>query len=188
MIKKEVEKEKFNLVTSGGFLLPEVVSNLQKNARRSETEKMLWWTQELIISGYVQYFWRRIFIICSEDIGNANPMAAILAHALYENSKAASKNFKNPVEGVCEAQIVLYLCEHCGKNRAADDSWQYILKLRKKGVRKEIDDYARDEHTISGRKMGRSTNYWYHESSKLVGKVGENPWEDKLKELDGYKE
>jgi replication-associated recombination protein RarA len=59
------------------------VSALQKSVRRGQEELALFWMDEMIDSGYINYFWRRMSVIVVEDIGLANPFAVTVISSLY---------------------------------------------------------------------------------------------------------
>lgn len=184
MVKKEVEEKEFILQTPGGYPLDEVISNLQKCVRRGLQGEAMWWGHELL-PNYVAYLWRRLSVIASEDCAT-NPQPAIVIHCLYENSKLASKDFKGRIEGMHELQAIAFLCQS-PKNRRFDDAVVWMDKVKKAGEKREIDDFALDQHTKRGRQMGRGDDFWYRESSKLDNPVGKNEFEERLKKLDGYK-
>src|SRR5919109_910858 len=73
------------LTTAHGYLLAEVVSALQKCVRRGEEENALYWAAEMDRSGFGNYCWKRLKVICSEDVGPAWPAGPAVINALFES-------------------------------------------------------------------------------------------------------
>ena len=80
--KKTSKDKPFWMITKNGYNLDEVVSALQKSIRRGMEEESLYWANELAVSGYGQYLWRRLGVTVSEDIGLAEPMAPVIISSL----------------------------------------------------------------------------------------------------------
>jgi len=173
--------DEYEMRSKSGIPLDICVSGLQKEIRRSNVKNAVFLVQDLVLAGFIRYAYRRLAIIASEDAG-ANPMATMMVHACYENDRMSTQEFKKGNEGVLITQAVVYLCKS-KKNRLNDDLWQYLLAIRKKGEKPEVKDYFKDELTKIGRQMGRSEDYWYRESSKLVNEEGENPYRAKLQKI-----
>jgi len=166
--KKEIEKvkkkEKFQLITKKGYDFFEVASALQKSIRRGIVEDAGYWSTELYNSGYANYLWKRLQIICCEDIGLAEPSAPEKINALFQIwerlKKAKSGDQILPI-----IQAVIYLCQ-CEKSRMIDWGKCYF-KDKHDFENKEIPDYAIDMHTVKGKKMGRGVKHFFEEGSKL---------------------
>ena len=187
--KKKIEsKGEYEMRTKSGIPLDIAVSGLQKEIRRGNTENAVFLVQDMVLAGFIRYAYRRLMIIAAEDCG-ADPIPTMAVHACYENDRISSQDFKNGKgnEGVLITQAVVSLCKS-KKNRINDDLWCYLLKIRKDGEKPEVKDYFIDEHTAEGREKGRGDDFWYRESSKLENKAGKNPYEEKLKKIDGFEE
>src|SRR6186997_2570086 len=78
-------------ITIGGYNCAEVTSAMQKCIRRGLEPDALFWATELDRSNFGEYVWKRLRIIASEDIGLADPLAAITVRALYDNWKDQRK-------------------------------------------------------------------------------------------------
>lgn len=144
------------------YPLDEVVSALQKCIRRGEEVLAMNFAVEMIEAGYMDYCWRRMIIIASEDIGIADPFAAVLVGQLYENAKIALGNAKKTVlNDQLEplSQAILYMCR-TQKSRCCDDFLGYVTQQRQNGWKPEIPDWAVDMHTERGRKKGRGGMYF----------------------------
>lgn len=157
--------------TQRGYDLREVVSALQKAIRRSAPDDALYWATEMARSGYGAWCWKRLRIICSEDIGPEAPGLAADIRALYDNwvdSVAAKDRDKKAQPG--EDYLFLYhavlaLCA-APKNRVVD--WAIWYHQSDNVMRKEIPDEALDKHTLKGRNLRRGQQHFIDESSRLI--------------------
>ena len=111
---------------------------------------------ELSVSGYGQYLWRRLCVVASEDIGLVEPTIPVIINSLAENCIRCTKNWKSP-ELLPIAHAVLFLCR-CYKNREVDDFLEFVKLKIKNGFHLEIPEWAKDEHTESGRKYIKENN------------------------------
>ncbi len=155
MTKIEPEEEKtekqrgFELRTKSGLPLDAVVSALQKAIRRGIEERALYFMHEMIESGFVKYFWRRITIIAIEDIGLADPQAIVLINALCQSNERVNRKFYQ--DTYCPGMAVLYLCR-APKSREVDYALDYVETKRKTGQLKlEPNSIDLDCHTEAGR-------------------------------------
>lgn len=166
------EKKRFDVVTKGGYPLDEVTSALQKSIRRGLEEDAMFFALEMADGGFGQYLWKRLMIISVEDIGLADPNALSFTLSGWLATKEATKSFTVAPGMKVEflGPVILYLCR-ASKNREGDDFCWYIMERRKRGWRVPVPDYALDEHTERGRKMGRSQAFWFSEASKLSPEV-----------------
>jgi replication-associated recombination protein RarA len=161
--------------TTHGYELDEVVSALQKTIRRGKTEEAMWWAVEMNRSGYGGYCWRRLMVICTEDIGIGDPMAAVQVAALYTMGKelqahagpgTQAEKTSREWDGETLLQAVWVLAKAEKSREVADfDSLIYIRQDR--GERLEIPDYALDGHTDRGRAMRRGEGFFQREGRKV---------------------
>ena len=77
--------------TVDGYNCAEAASAMQKCIRRGLEPDALFWVTELDRSNFGEYVWKRLRIIASEDVGLADPLAAIAVRILYENWKDQRK-------------------------------------------------------------------------------------------------
>jgi replication-associated recombination protein RarA len=175
------KRSEYKVMTKNGYPLDEVVSALQKCVRRGKEELAFFFAIEMIEGGYFDYCWRRLIIIASEDIGIADPFAAVLVGQLYENAKIALGNRKktelnDQVEPL--QQAILYMCR-TQKSRYGDDFMGYVLSRRERGWKPEVPDVAVDMHTERGRKKGRGEIFFCQEGAEVSNEVkieGPNYW------------
>jgi replication-associated recombination protein RarA len=167
-------------VTAHAYRLDEVISSVQKAVRRCDTDAALFWAVELNESGYGAYAWRRLLVIASEDVGLADPMAAVVVSALYANA-VALKKVRPPSDvrwdGLTLLQATAYLAR-ASKNREVPDCYSTIELRLSRGERPEIPDHAIDGHTARGRAQGRAEGFFQAEGRRVENlvEVDGNPW------------
>lgn len=161
-------------LTKDGYDMMEVVSALQKDIRRGNEVEAGFWAFQLAISGYHKYLWRRLSIICVEDVGTASPLTTLIVNScreMYFWTMDNSKRFDrwNQYLGMA----ILTMCR-ANKNREVDTFTWYIQE-EVRGL--EIPDYAFDGHTRKGRVMGRGNRYFYEVSAQVMPETGVNKYE-----------
>ena len=178
---KEPNANYHDAKTTKGYPLDEVVSALQKCIRRGKEELAMFFAIEMVASGYVDYLWRRLTIIASEDIGIADPFCAVLVNALRQNAEVARGSAaKTALNDQLEPlqQAILYMCR-AKKTRYGDDFMCYINRKREQGWKPEIPDEAVDMHTKRGKAKGRGDVFFCQEGAQLSNEIkieGKNYW------------
>lgn len=169
----KVTKGDFKPKTPSGYDLRMVRSALQKSIRYGLEEKAIFWAQEMVLGGYVNYLVKTLAVILSEDIGWASPplYSAVQSNLVF--LKAMLDKKEKFEFGPSVSAAVLMMCR-ARKTRAADNAWQFILEKKKAGFRLPIPDYARDEHNSEGRALGRSWKFWVRIGSVLKNKANES--------------
>jgi replication-associated recombination protein RarA len=155
------------LKTDKGYEFFEVSSAFQKSVRRGDEDVALYFAVELFNSGYDEYLWKRMKIICSEDIGLAEPFMPATIQALYSmyTDQKKKKDTKNQPEKLFLIHAVLLLVR-ANKSRLVD--WALITAFDVNArTRLEIPDFAYDKHNKKGRAMGRGIDHFWKEGSKL---------------------
>ena len=149
--------------TSGGYLVGECASALQKAIRRCEERHALWWATELDLAGYANYVWRRLRLICSEDVGLAEPDLPATIRALYDNWLESTKAKK---EGDARLYLVhaVLLLARARKSRIVDNAANLYYGRQRDPARLEMPDWALDAHTARGRGLGRTERNCYESS------------------------
>jgi len=162
-----MSKEKFELRTSKGYCFFECSSALQKSIRRGNEENAMYFAVELFNSGYGEYIWKRLRIMCSEDIGLAEPNMPANIQALYEMyaAQAKKKDEKHAPERLFLTHAVIMLCR-AKKSRLID--WTLLFFWEKHPNHNiPIPDYAYDKHNAKGRAMGRGIDHFYQDGTVL---------------------
>ena len=152
-------------VTVGGYRLDEAVSSLQKAIRRSNVESALFWCSELDLSNFGAFAWTRLRVICSEDIGPANPTLPAVLDALYESWEALrrSKSRHHP-ERLC-LMHGCYLLAISPKSRVVDSICTVMYSASRPKV--DVEDHALDCHTSRGRSLQRGYRHFLDEAARL---------------------
>jgi len=139
--------------------LDEVISALQKDIRRGNEEQAMFWAMELL-PRFEMYLWRRLLVICNEDIGIANPdILTQLPHlrAQFFEFRELGK------DGTCRlilANAILLMCRS-PKARTADHFQRVVTQAwMSERQTRAIPDYALDKHTRQGKALGRGFDHW----------------------------
>ena len=160
-----------NVKTFNGFQADHVISALQKEIRRGNTENAALLAYEMMITSasLEDYLWHRLKVISVEDIGFGELLAPVLIQSLYEMCSDCDR-------GVGERKLyaihaVRYLCS-CKKDRSTDEMINWINHSSKLGdLLPIIPDYALDMHTAEGQKKGRGRRHFFEEASRTNPEV-----------------
>jgi len=176
-----------NIYTQDGYMLGEVISALQKDIRRGNEEQAMYWAMELL-PRYEMYLWRRLLVICNEDIGIANPDILIqLPHlrAQFFEFRSLGK------DGTCRlilANAILLMCRS-PKARTADHFQRVVTQKfyedQQAHQMRDIPDYAYDKHTRKGKQMGRGGfDFWVDVGCQLENEADvEDPYRERAETL-----
>ena len=159
--------------TFNGFQADHVISALQKEIRRGNTENAALLAYEMMITSPAleDYLWHRLKVISVEDIGFGELLAPVLVQSLFEMCSACGR-------GVGERKLyaihaVRYLCM-CKKDRSSDEMINWINHASKPGNLLPVSpDYALDMHTAEGQKKGRGRRHFFAEASRTHPEVEE---------------
>jgi replication-associated recombination protein RarA len=139
---------------------------MQKCVRRGDEDEALYWATELDRSGYGEYVWRRLRIMCSEDVGVAEPNLPANIRALYDNWSDARKKKDDRQESwrlfLVHAVILL---TRASKSRIVDHA---LLAYYSENDVREIPDVALDKHTLAGKRKRRGWDHFFGDGSLLV--------------------
>ena len=120
----------------------DIISAFIKSMRGSDPDAALYWLARMIDAGEdPKFIARRIFILASEDIGNADPQALLVAEAAFK----ATEVIGYPECRINLAQAVIYMCL-APKSNAAEAGIDAALAEVRNGPRREVPNYLRDRH------------------------------------------
>jgi replication-associated recombination protein RarA len=172
---------KYDLRTAKGHDFFEVSSAFQKSIRRGLEEDAMYWAIELFNSGYVEYCWKRLRIMASEDVGLAQPGIVAEIQALYQHHKlqATKKEDKNQPERLFLTHAVLLL-SRAPKSRLVDHVLIAQWRLHDH-VHLPIPDFALDKHNEAGRRQGRGWKHFFEEGT-LLANLADVPGEAEAKQ------
>lgn len=111
----EVAQKRIALYDKSGEQHYDIISAFIKSIRGSDPNAAVYWLARMIEGGEdVKFIARRLLILASEDIGNANPTALVMANATFE----AVNKIGYPESGLILSQCVIYLASSAKSNSA----------------------------------------------------------------------
>ena len=120
----------------------DVISAFIKSMRGSDPDAVLYWLARMLDAGEdPKFIARRIMICASEDVGNADPQALLIAHAAFR----ATEVIGMPECRINLAQAATYLAL-APKSNAAEAGIDAALEEVRRGPRREVPSYLRDRH------------------------------------------
>ncbi len=120
----------------------DVISAFIKSMRGSDPDAALYWLARMIDAGEdPKFIARRIFILASEDIGNADPQALLVAEAAFR----ATEVIGYPECRINLAQAATYMAL-APKSNAAEAGVDAALREAREGPRREVPSHLRDRH------------------------------------------
>ncbi|MDO5335552.1 MAG: replication-associated recombination protein A [Coriobacteriia bacterium] len=128
----------------------DVISAFIKSMRGSDPDAALYWLARMIDGGEdPKFIARRIMICASEDIGNADPQALLIAEAAFK----AAEVIGYPECGLNLAQAAVYLAL-APKSFASSQGYFTALHEVKHGPKREVPSYLRDRHRPGSQEYG----------------------------------
>ena len=120
----------------------DVISAFIKSMRGSDPDATLYWLARMIDAGEdPKFIARRIMVHASEDVGNADPQALLIAEAAFRSAEVIGY----PECRINLAQAALYVCL-APKSNAAEAGIDAALAEVRSGPRREVPSYLRDRH------------------------------------------
>ncbi|MBC7849510.1 MAG: replication-associated recombination protein A [Chitinophagaceae bacterium] len=111
----KVAQRKIALYDKKGEQHYDIISAFIKSIRGSDPNASVYWLARMIEGGEdIKFIARRLVIVASEDIGNANPTALIMANACFE----AVNKIGNPEARIILSQCTIYLASSPKSNSA----------------------------------------------------------------------
>lgn len=146
----------------------EVISSLQKETRRGNTENAVLLAYEMVTTSaeLEAYLWGRLQVIAVEDIGFGAVQAPVLIETLFQQHKRIERPRHDRYLFAIHA--VRFLCRS-QKERGTDDLLNWLSRtVELEGTLPTIPDYALDMHTRRGQEMGRDYEHFLNHASKVV--------------------
>jgi putative ATPase len=111
----EIAQQRIALYDKKGEQHYDIISAFIKCIRGSDPNAAVYWLARMIAGGEdVKFIARRMLILASEDIGNANPNALLLANACFE----AVNKIGYPESALILSQCAIYLATSAKSNSA----------------------------------------------------------------------
>jgi replication-associated recombination protein RarA len=163
----------------------EVISALQKEIRRGNTENAALLAYEMLVTSpeLEAYLWGRLQVISVEDIGYGNLNAPVLVETLFQMHQRIPRPRGDRYLYAIHAVRVLARSE---KERGSDELLGWLRHVvEQEGRRPDIPDYAIDMHTRRGQEMGRDYEHFLLEASKVQPEMPgrDTTYLDRLKAL-----
>ena len=134
-----------------------LASALQKSIRGSDVDAALYWAARMLVGGEdPRFVLRRLIVVASEDVGNADPQALPLAIA----AKEAYEFLGQPEGEIAIGQLVAYLASAPKSNRS------HVAFKQAKAAAHETGSLAPPPHAMNAptklmKKLGYSDGYVY---------------------------
>ena len=136
----------------------DVASAYQKSMRGSDPDAAIYYLAKMIAGGEdPRFIARRLMVCAAEDVGNADPMAFILA----QNAFRASEILGLPEARIPLAQATIYVAKAPKSNQticAIDEALNDILH---NGKNFEVPKHLKDAHYKSAKNYGFGEGYIY---------------------------
>lgn len=135
----------------------DISSALIKSIRGSDPDAALYWLARMLEAGEdIRYICRRLVILASEDIGNADPGALTLAVAVMQ----ACELIGLPECQLTLSQAVIYL-SLAEKSNSATAAISKARQRVQQGSIIPVPVHLRDAHYGGAEKLGHGANYQY---------------------------
>jgi putative ATPase len=161
-VAKESIQQKTLAYDGTGDTHYDLASALQKSMRGSDPDATVYWLARMIAGGEdTRFIARRIAVCAAEDVGNADPMATILAAAAVQISEFVGL----PEAQLALAQAAIYIACAPKSNAAASAIWKAMSDVQQEPV-KPVPKHLKDSHYPAAKKLGFGTDYKYPHSFK----------------------
>ena len=135
----------------------DLASALQKSMRGSDPDATVYWLARMLVGGEdARFIARRIAICAAEDVGNADPMATVLAAAAVQISEFVGL----PEAQLALAQAAIYIACAPKSNAGAMAVWKAMKDVRDEPTR-PVPPYLKDAHYAAAKKAGSGIGYKY---------------------------
>jgi len=160
-VAQECIQKKYLLYDKNGDQHYDHISAFIKSVRGSDPDASLYWLVKMLEAGEdPRYIARRLIILSSEDIGNADPQALILTASLLK----AIEFVGLPEAKIPLAQVTLYLACAPKSNKSYE-----ALCLAEEEISKtktqDVPQHLKDPH-LDGELLGHGKEYLYPHSYK----------------------
>jgi putative ATPase len=135
----------------------DAASALIKSMRGSDPDAAVYWVARMLAAGEdPRFIARRIAILASEDIGNADPHAIQVAAAAYQITERVGM----PECQLTLGQAAIYMATAPKSNASAKAIWSAMSDV-KEGRTIPVPRHLRDGHYAGGKRLGNGVGYKY---------------------------
>jgi len=129
----------------------DVISAFIKSMRGSDPDAAVYWLARMIEGGEdPKFIARRILIFASEDVGNADPQALLIAHAAFK----ATESIGYPECQLNLSQAAIYMALAPKSNSATKAIYAAQSEI-KKGPLRFVPNHLRDRHRPGAEDYGK---------------------------------
>ncbi len=140
----------------------DLASALQKSMRGSDPDATVYWLGRMIAGGEdLRFIARRIAVCAAEDVGNADPMATVLAASAVQICEFVGL----PEAQLALSQAAIYIACAPKSNACAKAIWEAIADVRA-GRTIPVPKHLRDSHYRGADKLGHGQGYKYPHNSE----------------------
>jgi putative ATPase len=138
----------------------DLASAFQKSMRGSDPDATVYWLARMIAGGEdVRFIARRIAVCAAEDVGNADPIATVLAAAAVQISEFIGF----PEAQLALAQAAIYVACAPKSNAASSAIWTAVGEVQNEKT-VAVPKHLKDSHYRAAKKMGFGADYKYPHS------------------------
>jgi putative ATPase len=153
-------QQKVGLYDKNGETHYDVISAFIKSIRGSDPNGAIYWLARMLDGGEnIEFIARRLLILASEDIGNANPNAQLLANSTFD----AIQKIGMPESRIILAQCVTYLASSPKSNAAYMAINEAMATVNKTGPL-PVPLHLRNAPTKMMKQMNYGKDYQYAHS------------------------
>jgi putative ATPase len=162
-IAKESVQKKSIQYDGTGDTHYDLASALQKSMRGSDPDATVYWLARMIVGGEdLRFIARRIVVCAAEDVGNADPMATVLASSAMQIAEFVGF----PEAQLALAQAAIYIACAPKSNACAQAIWQASSDVQS-GRTIPVPPHLRDAHYAGAEKLGYGVGYQYPHKSPI---------------------
>ena len=156
----DTAQKKIALYDKSGEQHYDIISAFIKSLRGSDPNAAVYWLARMLEGGEdVKFIARRMLILASEDIGNANPTALVMANATFE----AVNKIGYPESSLILSQCAIYLASSAKSNSATVAIGEAMAAVRQQGDL-PVPLPIRNAPTKLMKNLGYGANYEYSHS------------------------
>ncbi len=140
----------------------DTISAFIKSMRGSDPDAALYYLAKMLYAGEsITFIARRIMICAAEDVGNADPMALVVA----TNASMAVERIGMPEAQIILAQAVSYVATAPKSNAACNAIFEALEKVKETG-NLPVPTHLQDAHYKGSAKLGHGVGYKYAHAYK----------------------
>ena len=156
----DVAQKRIALYDKKGEQHYDIISAFIKSMRGSDPNAAVYWLARMIEGGEdVKFIARRMLILASEDIGNANPTALVIANATFE----AVNKIGYPESSLILSQCAIYLAASAKSNSATVAIGEAMSTVKEHGDL-PVPLHIRNAPTRLMKNLGYGKDYQYSHS------------------------